>query len=224
MADLIAENLHRVRAAVADSMTKAGRTDTITLIGVSKKQNREKLDAAYEAGLRDFGENRPQELVEHREWLPADVRWHMIGSLQRNKVRIVRPSVVLLHSIDRRSLVESWIKGPGVPPPVLIQVNLGDEPQKSGVAPVDTRQLVDYALSVGLDVVGLMAIPPQVRSPADVTPYFAALRELRDSLTSDHPSVRHLSMGMSQDFQTAIAQGSTYIRVGRTIFGERNEL
>ena len=223
MADLIAENLERVRTAVADSIAKAGRTDAVTLIGVSKKQERAKLEAAYDAGLRDFGENRSQELVEHREWLPEDVRWHMIGSLQRNKVRVVRPSVVLLHTVDRRSLIESWIKGPGSPPPVMVQVNLGDEPQKSGVAQADTKQLVGYALSVGLDVVGLMAIPPQVGSASEVTPYFAALRELRDSLAHDHPSVRHLSMGMSQDFETAIAQGSTYIRVGRTIFGERNE-
>jgi uncharacterized pyridoxal phosphate-containing UPF0001 family protein len=151
------------------------------------------------------------------------VRWHMIGSLQRNKVRMVRPGVVLLHSLDRESLAQSWLKGAGQPPPVLVQVNVGNESQKSGVSPTGTRALVEYAMSIGVSVVGLMAIPPRVPSADEVAPYFAALRGLRDSLVVDHPSVQHLSMGMSQDFEVAITEGSTYIRVGRTIFGERNE-
>jgi pyridoxal phosphate enzyme (YggS family) len=223
MANIVGENLERVRSQMAEAMNRSGRTGTVTLIGVSKKQGREKLEAAYEAGLRDFGENRPQELAEHQQWLPDDVRWHMIGSLQRNKVRMVRPSVVLLHSLDRESLAQSWLKGSGKPPPVLVQVNVGNEPQKSGVSTADTRTLVEYARSIGVSVVGLMAIPPRVTSADEGAPYFAALRELRDSLVVGHPSVQHLSMGMSEDFQSAIAEGSTYIRVGRTIFGERNE-
>jgi pyridoxal phosphate enzyme (YggS family) len=216
----IAAKLEDVRARVATAIELAGRTDDVTIVGVSKKQPRDRLEAAYEAGLRDFGENRAQELAEHRAWLPHDVRWHMIGPLQRNKVRVVRPIVHQLHSMDRRSLGEAWIKGSGLPPPVFVQVNVGEEAQKSGVAPGYVSEFIGDLGGLGIRTIGLMAIPPQ-GTPEEARGWFQAMAGLRDEIVSDHPSATGLSMGMSDDFELAIGLGSTCIRVGRTIFGAR---
>lgn len=216
----VAGNLADVRDRVAAASEFAGRTDEVTIVGVSKKQPRDRLEAAYEAGLRDFGENRPQELAERSAWLPDDVRWHMIGPLQRNKVRMVRSIVHQLHSMDRRSLADAWVKGPGLPPPVFVQVNVGEEPQKSGVAPADLSDFIDDLDGLGTRTIGLMAIPPQGTSE-DAKAWFQVMSQLRDQTVGEHPSVTGLSMGMSDDFELAIGLGSTCIRVGRTIFGAR---
>ena len=216
----VAANLADVRDRVAAASGLAGRTDEVTIVGVSKKQSRDRLVAAYEGGLRDFGENRAQELAEHRAWLPDDVRWHMIGPLQRNKVRMVRPIVHQLHSMDRRSLADAWIKGPGLPPPVFVQVNVGEEPQKSGVAPGDLSEFIDDLGGLGIRAIGLMAIPPR-GAPEDARAWFQVMARLRDQTVGEHPIVTGLSMGMSDDFELAIELGSTCIRVGRTIFGAR---
>jgi pyridoxal phosphate enzyme (YggS family) len=216
----VAANLADVRDRVAAAAEFAGRTDVVTIVGVSKKQPRDRLEAAYEAGLRDFGENRAQELVEHRAWLPNDVRWHMVGPLQRNKVRMVRPIVHQLHSMDRRSLADAWVKGPGLPPPVFVQVNVGQEPQKSGVAPADLSEFINDLVGLGIRTIGLMAIPPQ-GTPEDAKAWFKVMSQLRDHTVGEHPCVTGLSMGMSDDFELAIELGSTCIRVGRTIFGAR---
>jgi pyridoxal phosphate enzyme (YggS family) len=215
----MASGLSDVLTRIAAAADRAGRDPgAITLVAVSKTATREGLRAAYDAGVRDFGENRADQLAERTTWLPPDARWHMVGRVQGNKVRLVRPVVSLLHSLDRPDLAGYWVKGPGMPPPVLVQVNIGRERQKGGVLPDAAGDLVEHAVDLGLEVTGLMAIPPVAADPEAVRPYFAALRELRDRISGRHPSIRHLSMGMTDDFEVAISEGATILRVGRAIF------
>jgi uncharacterized pyridoxal phosphate-containing UPF0001 family protein len=123
--------------------------------------------------------------------------------------------------MDRRSLAKSWLKGPGLPPPVLVQVNIGDETQKSGVAPRDVPSTVTWLEDIGIEVVGLMALPPAPDEPEDSRGKFVEMRRLRDGVGAQHPRVTELSMGMTDDFEVAIEEGASIIRVGRAIFGPR---
>ena len=177
----------------------------------------------YDQGHRDFGENRAQELVAKAAALPPDIRWHFIGPLQRNKVRLVRPTAVLLHSLDRASLAAAWLKGPGEAPPALLQINIGREAQKAGVMPEDAAELLGEAVSIGVRVDGVMAIPPHLANPEEVRPFFRELVALRDRLATHDRPLAVLSMGMTEDFDIAVEEGSTTIRVGRAIFGPRPE-
>jgi PLP dependent protein len=212
-----------VMKRVSDAAGKSGRDSSeITLVAVSKTKTVEEIMRVYEDGHRDFGENRAQELATKAPLLPDDIRWHFVGSLQSNKTRIVRPLSHLLHSMDRRSLALAWVKGPGVPPPVLLQVNVGGEGQKSGADVEETGSLVEWVSELGLDVRGLMAIPPIPDQPEASRPFFVMLRELRDRVAAQNPSVAQLSMGMTDDFEVAIEEGASIIRVGRAIFGPRN--
>ena len=213
--------LEVVRRAAA-AAAKVGRDpSSVKLVAVSKAMPVPAIESVYELGHRDFGENRAQEMVEKAARLPADIRWHFVGGLQTNKARLIRPITHLLHSMDRESLAGAWAKGSGLPPPVLLQVNTGREPQKSGVAPEQVAATLERLLAIGLEVQGLMAIPPATQQPEDQRPQFALLRNLRDDLVRDHPGVEQLSMGMTDDFEVAIEEGSSIIRVGRAIFGER---
>lgn len=215
-------SLEEVRRRIAEAAQRAGRDPAdVTLVAVSKAQPLERMRAAYDAGQRDFGENRAQELADKVDLMPPDVRWHFVGPLQRNKVRIVRPAVVLLHSMDRMSLAESWMKGPGMPPPALLQVNIGREPQKHGVDPDDAPRTVGEMRDLGVPLTGVMAIPPLAEDADDARPYFVRLREVRDRIREEHPEIADLSMGMTDDFEVAVEEGATIIRVGRAIFGER---
>jgi hypothetical protein len=211
-----------VVARVASAAARAGRNPAeVTLVAVSKAKPVSDIEAVYELGHRDFGENRAQEMTEKAAVLPTDIRWHFIGALQTNKARLVRPITHLLHSMDRESLAGAWAKGNDLPPPVLLQVNTGQEPQKSGVMPAKARETLETIEHMGLEVLGLMAIPPITDDPEEQRPHFALLRTLRDDLARDHPSVEELSMGMTDDFEVAVEEGSSIIRVGRAIFGER---
>jgi pyridoxal phosphate enzyme (YggS family) len=211
-----------VVARVASAAARAGRNPAeVTLVAVSKAKPVSDIEAVYELGHRDFGENRAQEMTEKAAVLPTDIRWHFIGALQTNKARLVRPITHLLHSMDRESLAGAWAKGNDLPPPVLLQVNTGQEPQKSGVMPAKARETLETIEDMGLEVLGLMAIPPITDDPEEQRPHFALLRTLRDDLARDHPSVEELSMGMTDDFEVAVEEGSSVIRVGRAIFGER---
>jgi pyridoxal phosphate enzyme (YggS family) len=191
------------------------------LIAVGKTHPIEVLMHAYEAGHRDFGENRAAELAAKAPAMPSDIRWHFVGPLQRNKVRLVRPVVRLLHSMDRPALGAAWLKGPGIAPPALLEVNLADEPQKAGVSVGEAPAMAGELLGLGVDLRGLMAIPPQVAEPEMSRPFFRRLARLRDELASSYPEMRELSMGMTDDFEVAIEEGATMIRVGRAIFGPR---
>ena len=218
----IGERLATVRDRIGVATARSGRdADSVTLIAVSKAHPPETIMAAYDAGHRDFGENRAQELADKARILPDDIRWHFVGSLQRRKAKIVRPVAALLHSLDRVALVDTWVRGAEPAPPTLVQVDLADEPQKGGVAPHDAAALVQYALDAGVDVVGLMAIPPMPETGEDSRRWFDELTALRNELSTEFPGVRHLSMGMTDDYEIAIEAGSSMIRVGRAIFGPR---
>ena len=211
-----------VAARVAAAAARVDRSaDEVTLVAVSKGQSVDAIDALYRFGHRDFGENRAQEMAGKAAQLPGDIRWHFVGTLQSNKVRMVRNITWLLHSVDRESLAEAWIKGLGAPPPVLIQVDVGEEAQKGGVAPETLRQLWDRCAELDLTVRGLMTIPPQSDDPVEVRRYFTALRVARDKLAEETGSHLQLSMGMTDDFEIAIEEGASMIRVGRAIFGPR---
>ena len=208
---------------VTDAATRSGREPGgITVVAVSKTKTVEEIMSVYEQGHRDFGENRAQELATKTPLLPDDIRWHFVGALQSNKTRVVRPLIHLLHSMDRRSLGLAWVKGQGMPPPVLLEVNVGDEGQKSGADVEEAGSLVEWMSGLGLDVRGLMAIPPIPDLAEASRRHFVILRELRDRVSVQNPSVVELSMGMTDDFEIAIEEGASIIRVGRAIFGPRN--
>lgn len=217
----VTDRLAEVRERVGAAAVAAGRRPTdVTIVAVSKGQPDVRLLEARAAGQVDFGENRARELVDHAALLGGGPAWHFVGRLQSNKVRIVRPRIVALHSMDRRSLAEAWIKGPGTPPPVFVQVDLADEPQKGGVPPSGAAGLVEYCRTIGVGVRGLMAIPPL---GGDARRWFDALAVLRDDIEGDVGPLPDLSMGMSADFEEAIAAGSTVVRLGTTIFGDRSQ-
>ncbi|MDH3190965.1 MAG: YggS family pyridoxal phosphate-dependent enzyme [Acidimicrobiia bacterium] len=213
------EVVERINRAEEAAGLSAG---SVTLVAVSKGHPVDAIRHLYDAGHRDFGENRAQELAEKAELLPDDIRWHFVGSLQTNKVRLIRQTTTLLHSLDRRSLAGAWAKGIGRPPSALIQVNVGEEEQKGGVKPAELEELAGYVVDIGIDIVGLMAIPPIGGNPEDSRPYFARMRQLRDRIAEAHPGITALSMGMTDDFEVGIAEGASFIRVGRAIFGPRH--
>lgn len=214
-------SLPEVEQRVMDACARAGRDRAeVALVAVSKGHSTDVIRRLYDAGHRDFGENRAQELRDKVDELAGDIRWHFVGPLQSNKVRIVRPAATVLHSMDRDSLAHAWLKGPGHPPPVYLQVNIGEEDQKSGVEPQNTAEFCDRLVSIGISVIGLMAIPPLADDAEDSRKHFARLREIRDAIAVDHPTVTGLSMGMTDDFEVAIAEGATAIRVGRAIFAD----
>lgn len=211
-----------VMERVAAAAVEAGRSpDEITVVAVSKTMSPADIMVVYDQGHRDFGENRAGELAEKAVELPEDIRWHFVGALQSNKTRLVRGVVRLLHSMDRRSLGKAWLKGAATAPPVLVQVNIGEEPQKSGVEPGDLAEALQWMEGAGMDVRGLMSIPPIPDHAEESRPYFAKLREIRDETRLDHPGLVELSMGMTDDFEVAIGEGASIIRVGRAIFGPR---
>ncbi|HEY6628365.1 MAG TPA: YggS family pyridoxal phosphate-dependent enzyme [Acidimicrobiia bacterium] len=210
--------LERVVAAAQ----RAGRDPSgITLVAVSKSKPASDIRVLYDLGHRDFGENRAQEMAEKAAQLPPDIRWHFVGALQTNKARLIRPVTHLLHSMDRESLAFAWAKGVGLAPPVLIQVNTGSEPQKAGVEAGETVALLETLRASGVPVRGLMAIPPVTADAEAMRPHFVELRELRDRLAELDSGVEELSMGMTDDFEIAVEEGASLIRVGRAIFGDR---
>ena len=198
------------------------------MIAVCKTFPREDVDAAYALGMRDFGENRVQEAqVKFATPLPADARLHLIGQLQSNKAKPAAALFDLIQSVDRASLIDALEKEAAKlerPVPVLLQVNVAREPQKSGCAPEEAEALAGRLLaSPAFALRGLMTIAPLVDDPELARPTFAGLRALRDRIAERHPAadLRILSMGMSDDFRVAVAEGATHVRIGRAIFGTR---
>lgn len=220
MALSIQARVDDVLSRVASACARVGRpVDGVAMVVVTKGRSDVDVRAVYDAGIRLFAENRAQPLRDRIGVLPEDAAWQFVGPLQRNKVRLVRPVVSLLQSMDRPQLAAAWLKGPGAPPPVLLQVNIGLEPQKAGVSPAEAPAFADQCASMGLSVQGLMAIPPNPSDPETSRPHFAAMRQLRDRLAVDHPTIVDLSMGMTADFEVAVEEGATIIRPGRAIFG-----
>ncbi|MGH7348987.1 MAG: YggS family pyridoxal phosphate-dependent enzyme [Candidatus Rokuibacteriota bacterium] len=214
-------NLGRVQEAMARACARAGRSpDQVLLIAVSKTIDADRVRLAVAAGVAALGENRVQEAREKIETLGRPVPWHLIGSLQTNKARDAARLFDWIHSVDRLELARELSRrahGAERVINVLLQVNLGDEPQKGGVAPAEVKRLCDAVAGLpGLRVRGLMAIPPAAPTPEATRPHFRALHQLRDELGLDH-----LSMGMSADYEVAIEEGATMVRVGTAIFGPR---
>lgn len=216
--------LTEIEERIAAAAGRVGRDpDEITLVVVTKSASPDQIRETYRLGHRDFGENRAAAMIAASGDLPGDARWHFIGRLQGNKVRRVRPVTHLLHSLDRAELAHYWMKGPGRPPPVLVQVNVGREPQKGGVDPEGAADLIGKAIDLGLDVRGLMAIPPPAAHPEEARPWFRSLAGLAGDLRRTHPGLTELSMGMTDDFEVAVEEGATLLRVGRAIFGPSGE-
>lgn len=226
-ADEIARNVAGVRDRIERACARAGRdAATVRLVGVSKTFGADAIRFAIEAGVRDLGENRVQELREKVGEVGRDARWHMIGHLQSNKAKDAVHLFDVVQSVDRLSLAEKLDREAGEAGrklDVLVQVNIGAEPQKSGVASADAPALVRSVLALpNLALRGLMTIPP-IDDERRTRGYFRALRELRDALEADiaPAALPELSMGMTDDFEVAIEEGATIVRVGRAIFGER---
>lgn len=212
-------SLQSVLERVAAACERVGRRpEEVTVVAVSKGQPPEAIAALYEAGHRDFGENRADELQAKACQLPSDIRWHFVGHLQSNKARVVRPIASVLHSLDRESLALAWLKGAGAPPPAYLQVNIGREPQKSGVDPEDAIEAAVAFSGLGIPIIGVMAILPIVDDPEDARPFFKRMVEVRDLVAARVPEAVGLSMGMTDDFEVAVEEGATVIRVGRAIF------
>jgi pyridoxal phosphate enzyme (YggS family) len=205
-----------VRARVAAAAARAGRDPTtVTLVAATKTVPVARLRDLLAAGVTELGENRAQELLAKAPELAAATpppRWHFIGRLQRNKVRALSPWVACWQSVDREEL-GATIARHAVGSPVLVEVNIAGEPAKGGVAPIDASRLVDALGALGLRVEGLMTVPPAGEDPR---PWFARLARLAVDL-----SLRELSMGMSDDYEVAIEEGATVVRVGRALLGPR---
>ncbi len=222
----ISENLDRIRDRISDAAARASRSpDDITIVAVSKTVDRATIDAAYDAGLRIFGENRVQDAVAKvQPALPADASMHLIGQLQSNKVKLAVQHFSLIESVDRPSLVAALASSSRAREqtiPILLQVNIAGEAQKAGCSRAEAASLVESILAAPyLELKGLMTIAPLVDDPEIVRPVFQGLRQLREELREQFPDLdlRVLSMGMSNDFEIAVEEGATHVRIGRALF------
>lgn len=227
---MLKENLTEVQSRVEQACKRAGRDVTeVTLIAVSKTKPVTDLQEIYNAGVRDFGENKVQEMCDKMEKMSKDINWHMIGHLQRNKVKYIVGNVALIHSVDSYRLAEEiniQAKKKGIVVPILVEVNIADETTKFGVSKEDAMELVRQIASLdALSIKGLMTIAPYVVDPEENRAYFRKIKELSvdiDNQNIDNVSMDILSMGMTGDFEVAIEEGATMVRVGTGIFGKRD--
>lgn len=228
---LIRENMLRVQDNIQKACESSGRdASEVTLIAVSKTKPIELLREAYAAGARDFGENKVQELLDKIPQMPADVRWHMIGHLQRNKVKYIVDKVYMIHSVDSLRLAEEISKEAvkrNITVNILVEVNVAQEESKFGVLPDEAKDLVsEIAKLPGICVRGLMTIAPFVENAEENRVYFQKLTHLSVDImgknTDNRCMDRTLSMGMTGDYMVAVEEGATCVRVGTGIFGERD--
>lgn len=227
---MIRENLFYVREKIIAACNRAERSsDEVTLICVSKTKPPEMIEEAYDFGERDFGENKAQEMKEKHDLLPEDIHWHFIGHLQTNKVKYVVGRAGLIHSVDSLHLaeaIEAESAKKNVITHILIEVNVAEEESKFGIFLEETVNLVkEIAKLPHIRIDGLMTIAPFVENPEENRMIFRKLRELSVDIRSkniDNVSMEILSMGMTNDYEVAIEEGATYVRVGTGIFGERN--
>ena len=226
----INENIRQIRKRMDEACQRAGRDPSkVRLIAVSKTKPASMVQEAYDGGMRDFGENHPQEIRDKAPVLPADVRWHMIGHLQRNKVKYVIRSAYMIHSLDSLALAEEISRQAvkaGRVMPVLAEVNVGGEESKYGLRPEDTEAFLRSVSGLpGISVQGLMTVAPPAAGPEDNREVFRRLRNLSIDIghkNIDNIFMSELSMGMTGDFEAAIEEGATMVRVGTAIFGARD--
>lgn len=223
----LAESLSGIRAKMAAACGRAGRRhDSVNLIAVSKTFPVDAIREAMDAGLTVFGESKLQEAEPKIEMLPSSLHWHFIGRVQRNKVRKLLESFEAIHGVDSLRLAEHMNQvssETGATRRIFLQVNIGEEDSKGGFAPGELGQAMEDLLKLNrLEILGLMAIPPADPNPEAARPWFARLRDLRDSLEKAHGvELPELSMGMSADYEIAIEEGATWVRVGSSLFGKR---
>lgn len=225
----IEDNIRNIEERMDFCARKSGRTkDDIVLVAVSKTVDAERVEQAIKAGIRNFGENRVQEYLKKREVIGDAVTWHIIGPLQCNKAKYLIPGVALLHSLDRLEValeLQKQCEKKGTTLDTLVQLNIAKEPTKAGIAEEDLERFLEQ-LSVlrSVRVKGLMAIPPAAHEADDNRRYFARMKTLYDrfkNVTPEQPFA-YLSMGMSDDFEAAILEGSNMVRIGTAVFGARS--
>lgn len=227
---MLKENLKSVQERIRVAALKAGRNpDEITLIAVSKTKPVDMIQEIYDAGIREFGENKVQEITSKKPQLPDDINWHMIGHLQRNKVRAVIDKACLIHSVDSLRLAQAIsteaVKS-NMTVSILLEVNMAGEETKFGFKPDEVHDALQSIAGLpGIYVRGLMTSAPYVSNPEENRQYFRDMRQLCVDLKAkniDNTSMDYLSMGMTNDFEVAVEEGATHVRVGTAIFGERN--
>ncbi|HBA69815.1 MAG TPA: YggS family pyridoxal phosphate-dependent enzyme [Lachnospiraceae bacterium] len=226
----ITGNIRHVEENIRLACQRAGRSaEDVTLIAVSKTKPLPMLMEAYRYGCRHFGENKVQELTDKYEKMPKDIKWHMIGHLQRNKVKYIVDKVYLIHGVDSLKLAEEISKESlkkNVVSHILVEVNIAGEETKYGISKEETEELVrEISVLPSIKVEGLMAIAPYVENPEKNRQYFVELQQLSVDIKRkniDNVNMNVLSMGMTGDYEVAIEEGATYIRVGTGIFGERH--
>ena len=227
---MVTEKLEIINQKIAQACDRAGRRrDEVTLIAVSKTKPVSLLEEAYQAGARDFGENKVQEMMDKIPVLPEDIKWHMIGHLQRNKVKYLIGKTTLIHSVDSMRLAEEISRlstKNNVTTDILIEVNIAEEESKFGTSRDEAISLVEEVSGLsGIRICGLMTIAPYVDDPEDNRKYFREIKKLSVDIANrniDNVSMSILSMGMTGDYEVAIEEGATMVRVGTGIFGERN--
>lgn len=227
---MLKENYDKVAGNIEAACRNSGRdVKDVTLIAVSKTKPVSMLQEIYDHGCRNFGENKVQELAEKYEIMPKDIQWHMIGHLQRNKVKYIVDKVCLIHSVDSLRLAEEISKEAlkkNVEVDILIEVNVAMEESKYGVTPSEAPSLAARIAALpGIHVKGLMTIAPYVENPEENRQYFAQLKQLSVDISAkniDNVTMDILSMGMTGDYETAVSEGASLVRVGTGIFGERH--
>lgn len=227
---MLAYNLEKVKNKISIAAQNAGKSEKeITLIAVSKTKPVSMLQEVYDLGVRDFGENKVQEIMEKYALLPSDIRWHMIGHLQRNKVKYIIDKVSLIHSVDSLRLAEEIdkeAKKHQLIMPILIQVNIAEEESKFGLSSLEILEEIKKISRLShIKVKGLMTVAPFVENGEDNRKYFKLIKQLSVDIMNeniDNVCMDIISMGMTGDYQTAIEEGSTMVRIGTAIFGERN--
>ena len=225
MSDLFSERLEQVETRITRACEMAGRPrDSVRLLAVSKTKPPEAVKEAADAGLRLFGENRVQEAQSKIPLCPDGLEWHLIGHLQTNKAKVAAGLFRMVHSVDSLKLLQALDTHAEITLPVLLQVNVSGEAAKFGMPPGDVAGVIDAANQMSrCEVHGLMTIPPFSPDPEKTRIHFRALRELRDRLQEETGTpLPELSMGMSHDLEVAIEEGSTWVRIGTDLFGNRN--
>ncbi|MBI4972167.1 MAG: YggS family pyridoxal phosphate-dependent enzyme [Candidatus Omnitrophica bacterium] len=225
---MVSSNIKKVRAEIESARAASGRkASPIRLVLVTKTVDENRVREAYDAGEREFGENRVQELIQKKQQFPPDVRWHLVGHLQTNKVKEVVGQVVLIHSVDSVHLakeIEKVSAKLNVVADVLIQVNTSGEASKFGLKPEELEDAVgEMTRFAHLKIHGLMTIGPLTDDVKKIRASFTLLRELQKKMKTHYPDLdwSELSMGMSDDYRIAIDEGATILRLGRIVFGER---
>lgn len=227
---MIKENIDIVKSKVAAACRRSGRNSgDVTLIAVSKTKPVSDIEEAYETGTRDFGENKVQELDEKFPVLPKDIKWHLIGHLQRNKVKYIVDKVELIHSVDSVRLaeqIEHEAAKKNITVNILVQVNVADEDTKFGLRSEDTIDVIKQMSRLShVRIKGLMTIAPFTDNPENNREYFRKLKKLSEEIEAlhiDNVEMKELSMGMTGDYEVAVEEGATLVRVGTGIFGNRN--